>query len=137
MSAGERGSVTLWMVGMVLVVFLVGGIGLDLWRGLTAHRLVATVVDSAAVAAGSGIDEGAWRSGGELRLDPEVVDERVAAVVAAQSVEGVQIRVTVAPDALSATVTGSTHVDLTLLALLVSEGFTVSASASAAPVLWP
>ena len=133
----ERGSITLWMVGMVMVVFVVGGIAIDLWRGLAAHRQVAAIVDSAAVAAGSGIDEIAWRDQGLLRLDPGHVDERVAASVSAQDTELIVVAVVTAADGSSATVTGSTTVDLTLLAIVVDGAFEVSASATASPFLSP
>ena len=73
----ERGSITLWMLGMVMVVFTVGGLAIDLWRGLAAHRQVAGIVDSAAVAVGSAIDEDAWRAQGILVLDPDRVRRRV------------------------------------------------------------
>jgi hypothetical protein len=136
-TSGERGSTTLWMIGLVLVVFLMGGIGLDLWRGLAAHRRVAAVVDAAAVAAGSGIDEAAWRSGGVLRLSDQAVRERVAAVVAAQSPAGIVVDVAVAGNGSSATVSGVTTVELTLLRLVSSEPLRVEAAASAEPVLSP
>lgn len=133
----ERGSITFWMVGMVMVVFLVGGIAIDLWRGLAAHRRVAAVVDAAAIAAGSGIDEEAWRSEGVLRLDSGRVNERVAMSVGAQADAGVVVTVETLADGASATVTGSTVVELTLLRLVVSEGFEVSARATASPALSP
>ncbi|MGH8912308.1 MAG: pilus assembly protein TadG-related protein [Acidimicrobiia bacterium] len=133
----ERGSITLWMVGMVMVVFVVGGIAIDLWRGLAAHRQVAAVVDSAAVAAGSGIDEIAWRDQGLLRLDAGHVDERVAVSVSAQDPESIVVAVVTAADGSSATVTGSTTVDLTLLAIVADGAFEVSATATASPILSP
>lgn len=133
----ERGSITLWMVGMVMIVFLVGGIAIDLWRGLAAHRRVAAVVDSAAIAAGSGIDELAWRTEGILRLDPVHVADRVAVSADAQSGSGIAVSVVTEADGSAATVTGSTTVELTLLRLVVAEGFEVSAAATASPVLSP
>ncbi|HEX2154838.1 MAG TPA: pilus assembly protein TadG-related protein [Acidimicrobiia bacterium] len=134
----DEGSITLWMVGLVMVVFAVGGISIDLWRGLAAHRHVASVADAAAVAAGSGIDETTWRLEGRLILEPAHVAERVAAAVAAQSGEGiVDYRVTTVPDGSRATVTASTQVELTLLALLADGPIEVSAHASASPTLSP
>ena len=134
----ERGSVTLWMVGMMLVVLVVGGISIDLWRALSAHREVAAVVDSAAVAAGSGIDEVIWRNEGRLVLDPARVEARVVLSVGSQ--EGtapVAIAVVTAPDGSEATVTGSTAVGLTLLGLVVGESIDISATATAQPALSP
>lgn len=134
----ERGSITLWMVGMMLVVLVVGGIAVDLWRALAVHRLVAAVVDSAAVAAGSGIDEDLWRSAGNLALDPGLVGEKVARVVSAQDeADSIRILVATAGDGSSATVTGTARVELTLLKLVAPGGIEVSATATAAPQLSP
>lgn len=132
----ERGSITLWMVGLVMVVFAIGGVAIDLWRGLAAHRQVAAVVDSAAIAAGSGIDEEWWRVSGELRLDPVRVAEQVAAAGAAAG-PGVGLMVTVVPDGSAASVEGVTAIDLTLLGLFTDGELEISARASAVPVLSP
>jgi len=132
----ERGSITLWMVGLVMVVFAVGGLAIDLWRGLAAHRQVAAVVDSAAIAAGSGIDEPAWRTTGELRLDSARVDRLVAAV-AAGSEGAVALRATVAGDGSTASVEGATTVDLTLLGILTDGPLEITARAAVVPVLSP
>lgn len=134
----ERGSITLWMVGLVMVVFAVGGIALDLWRGLAAHRLVASTVDAAAVAAGSGIDEELWRRTGTLALDPAHVEYRVAAAIAAQEESpDLEYSVTVAGDGSEATIQAATSVNLTLLALLVEGDLEMSASATARPTVAP
>lgn len=136
--SGERGSVTLWMVGLVMVVLAVGGIAVDLWRGLAAHRHVAAVVDAAAIAAGSGIDERAWREDGRLVLEPARVAQAVAASVAVQSpTPAVDVSVDTAGDGSQATVTGATTVDLTLLGLFVDGDLEVSARATASPSLSP
>lgn len=132
----ERGSITLWMLGMVMVVFMVGGLAIDLWRGLAAHRQVAGIVDSAAVAVGSAIDEDAWRAEGILVLDPDRVRRRVA-VAEAEAGSSVVLAVTVAADGLSASVTGTTTVDLTLLGIITDGPLQIGARATVAPVLSP
>ena len=133
----ERGSITLWMVGMVLVVFLVGGIAIDLWRGLAAHQRLAAVVDAAAVAAGSGIDETTWREQGLLRLDPVRVQERLALAAGAQGTPAMTLDVVTAADGSSAVVSGSASVELTLLRLVVDDSLELSATATASPALVP
>lgn len=128
----------MWMVGLVAVVLAVGGIAVDLWRGLSAHRELASLVDAAAVAAGSGIDESMWRLEGELVLDPEAVSGRVSAAVAAQSPPGgVTVSVETSPDGSEATVTGASSVELTLLGLLVDGELDLSARATVSPTLSP
>ena len=61
----DRGfsSVT-FMLMMLVLVLAVGAISVDLWHLVAEHREVAGVVDGAAIAAASAIDEEA------LRLDP-------------------------------------------------------------------
>lgn len=126
----------MWMIGLVMIVFLFGGIAIDLWRGLAAHRQVAAAVDAAAVAAGSGIDETVWRTEGVVILDPGQVEERVEAAVAAQG-GGITVSVLTAEDGGEAVVTGYKTVELTLLRLLSDEGLDVSARAIAIPRLSP
>lgn len=134
----ERGSITLWMVGMMLVVLVVGGISVDLWRALATQRLVAAVVDSAAVAAGSSINEGRWRSAGSLVLDPAIVEQKVQRIVAAQdAADSIRVWVVTAGDGSSATVTGTAELELTLLKLVAPGSIEVSATATAIPQLSP
>lgn len=136
--SGERGSITLWMVGLVMVVLAVGGIAVDLWRGLAAHRQLATAVDAAAIAAASGIDENSWRLDGELVLDPGRVEERVAQVMLAQEAAiPMAWEVSTAADGSEATVVASTTVELTLLRLLTEGTLDLTAEATAEPVVSP
>ncbi|MGB7859491.1 MAG: pilus assembly protein TadG-related protein, partial [Acidimicrobiia bacterium] len=57
MRDSDRGSTTIWMLGLSLLLLLFGGLALDFWRGLAMQRELASVADSAALAAASGIDE--------------------------------------------------------------------------------
>lgn len=66
----EAGSITIWLLGLAVGVLFVGGIGLDLWRIAAERRVLAGVVDGAAVAGASVIDEAAFREHGQVRLDP-------------------------------------------------------------------
>ena len=135
---GERGSITLWMIGLVMVVFAVGGIAVDLWRGLAAHRQLATSVDAAAIAAASGIDENTWRLEGALVLDPIRVEESVAQVMVAQEAAmPMAWEVSTAADGSEATVVASTTVELTLLRLLTEGTLDLTAEATAEPVVSP
>ena len=66
----EAGSITIWLLGLAVGVLFVGGISLDLWRIAAERRALAGVVDGAAVAGASVIDEAAFREHGDVRLDP-------------------------------------------------------------------
>lgn len=62
---------TLWVLGLSLLIVLFGGLALDFWRVLAVQRATAAVADSAAIAAASGIDEARYREDGTLLLDPD------------------------------------------------------------------
>ncbi len=46
----ERGSMTLWALGLSLILFGVGFLALDLWNAFSARSEAAAVADSAAIA---------------------------------------------------------------------------------------
>jgi|FLYL01.1.fsa_nt_gi hypothetical protein len=134
----SRGSVTLWMAGLALVVLTVGGLAVDLWRLVTVRSSLAAAADSAALAAASQIDEVAWREEGILRLDPERAMSRAAQVIAAQPG-----RPLLGPDWFTVDADGTVVVRLraevptTLLRLAGLNAVEVQAAARAAPLLIP
>ncbi len=82
---GEGGSITLWMLGLCMVVLFLGGISLDLWRVFTARRDLAGWVDGAAVAGASAIDEDVWRATGAAQLDPAAAQQRACGYLASHA----------------------------------------------------
>jgi len=80
----ESGTITLWMLGLCLMLFLLGGISLDLWRAFSERRALAATADAAAVAGASALDEGAYRSTGVVRLVPADAQRRAQASLADQ-----------------------------------------------------
>lgn len=68
-SRDESGTVTLWLLGVCLMLFALGGISVDLWRGFSARRALANAADAAALAGASAIDEDAYRRLGVVTLD--------------------------------------------------------------------
>lgn len=137
MSESDRGSVTIWVLGLSMLLLVFGGLALDYWRGLALQRELASVADSAAIAAASGIDESIYRATGELVLEPERADALARAAVEWQDVEVVDMAVEVEPSVVDVTLTA--QVELGLLGVFVdqSEPLTVRATASATPVLIP
>ena len=83
-SRGESGTTTLWMLGLCLMLFLLGGISLDLWRAFSERRSLAATADAAAVAGASALDEAAYRSSGAVRLAPADARRRAEASLADQ-----------------------------------------------------
>jgi Flp pilus assembly protein TadG len=138
---GERGSTTLWILGLTLTLFMVGGISVDLWRTLAEHRDLAGIADAAATAAASGVDTEYFRATGLVRLDPASAGDLALAQIAAQPTGAnlsVPADVVVSGDGLTVAVTLHRTVRLTLLALLApGEDITVGAEAIADVTLRP
>lgn len=137
MTEGDRGSVTIWVLGLSVVVLLFGGLALDYWRALALQRELAAVADSAAVAAASGIDEEVYRSGGGLVLAPARSRQLAQAAIDWQEVALVDSMVDVSVTEVSVTLVA--EVELGLLGVFVDDRrpLTVRASASAYPELVP
>ena len=130
MKASEKGSITIWMLGLSLLILTFGGLAIDYWRALALQRELASVADS-------GIDEVVYRETGELVLDPQRSTLLARGAVEWQEVELVTSEIEV--DTGSVTVTLVGEVELGLLGVFVdqSEPLTVRASATAAPTLIP
>jgi uncharacterized membrane protein len=137
MKGSDRGSVTIWMLGLSMLLLVFGGLALDYWRALALQRELAAVADSAAIAAASGIDEEFYRSTGEVVLAPGRARGLAQSAVEWQGMDLIDLTVDVEPASVSVTVTGA--VELGLLGVFVdqSEPLTVRGSATAVPVLVP
>lgn len=130
----ERGTVTLWTLGLCLMVFLLGGISLDLWRAFSERRSLASAADAAAVAGASAVDEAVYRSTNDVQLLPAQAEQRARASLASQldrrSLRGARVRADL--DQVTVVVSGS--VDFTLLNLTSpGDTFDVEVRATATP----
>ncbi len=136
-SVGDRGSVTIWVLGLSVILLTFGGLALDYWRALALQRELAAVADSAAIAGASGIDEVFYRQTGEVILEPERSRGLAEAAVIWQGVDVTFLDVDVHQTAVTVSVEG--EVQLGLLGVFVdqSEPLTVRAQATASPVLVP
>jgi Flp pilus assembly protein TadG len=137
LKSSERGSVTIWVLGLSMLLLVFGGLALDYWRALALQRELASVADSAAIAAASGIDEEEYRSTGEVVLEPARARILANAAVSWQDIDVIATDVIVNPTSVSVTLTG--EVELGLLGVFVDqdEPLTVRGSATAIPVLVP
>ena len=66
----NRGTITLWMLGLCLMTLFLGGVTFDLWRAFSERRAIAGAADAAAIAGANALDTDHFRSTGEVRLDP-------------------------------------------------------------------
>ena len=136
--SAERGTITLWILGLCVLLLPLGGLGLDLGRAFSARRSLSATADAAALAGAGALDIAAYRADGSVRLDPTRAEARARRSVAEQlDADAVRaVRVHVEADTITVEVEGD--VELTLLRLLRgAEPFTVTASATARPHVRP
>ena len=134
----ESGTITLWMLGLCLMLFLLGGISLDLWRAFSERRSLAASADAAAVAGASALDEAAYRSTGAVRLVPEDAQRRAHASLADQLDRRAlrDARVEATEDTVMVSVGGS--VDFSLLQIVApGDEFAITVRATARPQASP
>ncbi len=82
----EKGFFTIWVLGLCMCLFMIGGISLDLWRGFSDRRQLAAMTDAAAVAAASQIDLTAFRSQpSRLELNQEDARKRATDYMTAEA----------------------------------------------------
>ena len=113
----ERGTITLWVLGLCLMMLLLGGISLDLWRAFSERRALASAADAAALAGSAALDEAAFRRHGVVQLDPIEAERRARSSLQSQfDVEALRdVDVVVSATTVRVEVTG--RVDFTLLSL--------------------
>ena len=134
----ESGTITLWMLGLCLMLFLLGGISLDLWRAFSERRSLAATADAAAVAGASALDEAAYRSTGVVRLEPADARRRARASLADQLDRRAlrDARIEASEDTVMVTVGGS--VDFSLLQVVApGDKFAITVHATARPQASP
>jgi Flp pilus assembly protein TadG len=130
----DGGSMTLWLLGLAVVLLFLGGLSLDLWRGYSERRALANLADAAALAGTAAIDEEHFRATGEVRLDPAGAERRAADHAARQAPPPALTGVSVEADTSAVRVTATGTVPLTLLRLLApAEPWTVTVRAVAVP----
>ncbi len=135
MNARERGTVTLWVLGLCVGLMFLGGLSLDSWRAVAVRRELSVMADAAATAGANGLDVGALRAG-TVQLDAAR-----ARAIADQTLGEYDRR----PDAArvdvvdnSVTVTVRSRVRFSLLGIFMGGGhFDVEAHATASPVERP
>lgn len=130
----EAGTITLWLLGICLVLFGLGGISLDLWRAFSERRALAATADAAALAGASAIDESGYRASGTVLLDPVVAESRARAHIAGQFDHAALRSVTIHADTEAVTVVVHGTVGFTLLGVLAPRGeLDVQVTATAIP----
>ncbi|REK21358.1 MAG: hypothetical protein DWQ40_04090 [Actinobacteria bacterium] len=135
----DRGSVTIWVLGLSVLLLFFGGVALDFWRVLAVQRQAAAIADTAVVAAASGIDEAHYRETGEILIDPDRAVELATASITNQEIEVTAALVTVSPDGTAVEVEVSDEIRGGFVAFFSGDDgvLAVTATATAEPRLVP
>jgi Flp pilus assembly protein TadG len=133
----ERGdAMIVWCLLFALLLLPLGGLTIDLWRGIAVQRSLQSAAEDAATAGSSGIDVQQYRATGCLLLDPAAAVPLAQANLAAQSDLGplAAVNIYVSPNGQQISVRLQEDVHLTLLALVEgNRPLVVTASASSTP----
>jgi uncharacterized membrane protein len=133
-----RGSVTLWLLGLAMMLLPLGGLALDLGRSFSERRALAAAADAAALAGAGALDEAQYRLDGTVALDPVAAEDRARRSIAGQIDRASLRSVGVSADGQEVRVELEGLVDLTLLRLVRGgEPFVVKVAATARPHLRP
>ena len=116
--SNERGSMTIWAMGMSLLLFAVGFLSLDLWSGFAARQEAAAIADSAAIAGATALDESAWRSG-VVALEPTTAETRALTAATAHPAWNGNMTVTATATTGGVTVSVSRSIPFRFIAGLV------------------
>ena len=135
----DRGTVTIWVLGLCVGLMFLGGFGLDLWRAFTERRVLAGMADGAVVAGATAIDGVVWRATGDLELDVDAADARARAYLNAHASWNPSITETISVVPGGIEVILETEVEFTLLRILIDteDQFDVSVNAFATPIASP
>jgi Flp pilus assembly protein TadG len=130
----DHGTVTLWLLGLCLLLFALGGISVDLWRAFSARRSLSNAADAAALAGASAIDEDAYRIAGVVQLDPALAEARARASALRQLDAAARRGVDVHADRDAVTVVVRGELGFTLLGVVDPGGdLAVEVTATATP----
>ncbi len=129
----ERGQVTMFGIGLVLMILIIGGVSLDLWRVVAAHQSLMQRADSAAAAGADVVDVDHYRQTGEVLVDPAGAERAAQWSLAFDGpVEIDSAAVRAEPGRVTVVVSG--RVDFVLLSLIApGEGVELEVESRAEP----
>ena len=130
--AADRGSGTVWALGLVVVLTLLSGAVLDGGNAMAARVQALDIAQQAARAGANQLDLTALRTQGVLRLDPVAARNAATAFLADAGISGTAAAT---PDQVTVTVTRS-QPTLILQAIGV-DAISMTATANAVPQTGP
>ena len=134
----ERGTITLWVLGLCISLMFLGGLSLDLWRAVAERRQLSSMADTRR-------DRGRERRRRRRRCAPARCVSIRCAPVRSRSRRSTRIRTRAALDAVDVEVVGNRvtvtlrdHVRFSLLGIFMGgEQFDIQVHAAAEPVERP
>jgi type II secretory pathway component PulM len=129
----ERGTITLWVLGLCIALMFLGGLSLDLWRAVAARRQLSAMADAAATAGANGVDVDQLRAG-TVHVTPEraraLASDALERTSGAHTVDAARVDV----DGNRVTVTLRDHVDFSLLGIFLGgRHFDIEVHATSEP----
>jgi len=114
---GQRGSVTIWGLGLTIVLAGFAGLVIDTWRVFAERQDLSGMADSAAIAGATAVDIPYLDETGEVALDGVLASDRAFEYLFDQDGWSDEIiaRVIPSPDGASITVILEKDVEFTLL----------------------
>ena len=127
----ERGTITIWVLGLCVALLFLGGLGADFWHAIAVRRQLSATADAAATAGANGLDEHQLRAG-TIKIDPARARALADEVIAQEAPRDASVSVDVAGNQV--TVTLRARVPFTLLGIFMhGQDFAVRVRASAHP----
>ena len=127
--ARDRGSASVFVVGMIVVLFALAGLVADGGRALNARIEIADDAEQAARSGADQVDDASLRGGGSPRIDPGAAQTAATAFLSARGYDA--SRMTVTANAASVTVVVTDTVQTSLLQLALIDSFEVEGTATA------
>ncbi|MBI9115333.1 TadE/TadG family type IV pilus assembly protein [Sanguibacter suaedae] len=124
----DRGSVSVFVIGLVVALFLVAGLVIDGGRALNARMRITDDAENAARTGGNQLDEAALRSGGEPRIDRRAAETAARQYLTDRGYTDITFDRTVGPDEFRVLVDDT--VPTTILSAIFIHDFDVSGAAT-------
>ncbi|MDJ0954891.1 MAG: Tad domain-containing protein [Acidimicrobiia bacterium] len=117
----QRGSITIWGIGLTLVIAAFAGLVIDTWRVFAERQDLSGMADSAAIAGATAVDIDHLNETGEVILDLSAAELRALEYLERQDGWSAEITfvIVTAADGSALTVTLEKDVDFTLLGPLL------------------
>ncbi|WP_456789703.1 pilus assembly protein TadG-related protein [Cellulomonas sp. P5_C5] len=133
LASGERGSASVFVVGMVVVLFALAGLVADGGRAINARVEIMDDAEQAARSGANQIDVNSLRGAGSATIDPVEAQQAATAFLTARGYQAG--RITVTADAQTVDVVVQDTVPTSLLQLAFIDSFEIEGSATARAAL--